>query len=430
MQTELKKHAIQILRQFKGGDEYIFGLQCLDRLGKMVRSVGHRVTVVSSGFGRPWGKTLRTTIENTFCQNGIELAGPFIQSASPNTPKEDVFRIAEELREQSPDVVVAVGGGSCIDAVKAALVWVQAEEKVSSLDAFYGNRKVSQFLEKNGGKLIPLTAVQTASGSASHLTRYANVTDKDRGQKMLIIDDVLVPERALFDYAQTVNMSRQFTIDGALDGISHCLEVYYGIDSNHEKIVEHVVLTGIELIIQALPIACEEPENLAAREALGLGTDLGGYAIMLGGTNGAHLTSFSLVDLLPHGRACAILNPYYTVFFAPAIENRLRKIGEIYRRAGWLSTDIDSLRGRELGVAVADAMRALSQSLGFPVKLEDINGFNDHYIKRALAAAKDPKLESKLRNMPVPLTGDMIEKYMAPVLYAAKTGDFSLIRNV
>lgn len=63
---------------------------------------------------------------------------------------------------------------------------------------------------------------------------------------------------------------------------------------------------------------------------------------MVGGTNGGHLTSFSLVDVLSHGRACAMMNPYYTVFFGPAIEDPLRMLGEIYRNAGLTSADIGS----------------------------------------------------------------------------------------
>ena len=57
-------------------------------------------------------------------------------------------------------------------------------------------------------------------------------------------------------------------------------------------------------------------------------------------------------------------------------------------------------------------------------------GFTQGHIERALAAAKNPKLESKLRNMPVPLTAAQVDDYMGPVLEAARTGDFSLIRCV
>lgn len=73
--------------------------------------------------------------------------------------------------------------------------------------------------------------------------------------------------------------------------------------------------------------------------ALGLATDLGGYSIMLGGTNGAQLTSFSLVDILSHGRACGMLNPNYKALFAPAIEETLRRVGAIYCASGCMASD-------------------------------------------------------------------------------------------
>jgi alcohol dehydrogenase class IV len=169
---------------------------------------------------------------------------------------------------------------------------------------------------------------------------------------------------------------------------------------------------------------------LGAREALGLGTDLGGYAIMIGGTNGGHLTSFSLVDVLSHGRACAITNPYYTVFFAPAIEKPLKLLGRIYKDAGLTQADIDALSGRELGIAVAEAMIALSQRINLPVTLSEVTGFTDGHIERALAAAKNPQLKMKLQNMPVPLTAEMVDEYMGPILEAVKDGDLSRIKNV
>jgi len=174
----------------------------------------------------------------------------------------------------------------------------------------------------------------------------------------------------------------------------------------------------------------ENPRDAEGREALGLATDLGGYAIMLGGTNGPHLTSFSLVDVLSHGRACAITNPYYTVFFAPAIEKPLRMVGSILRSGGYTDADVEAMTGRELGVAVAEGLIAFERKIGFPATLDEVPGFGDAHVERALAAAKNPQLRMKLENMPVPLTADMVDEYMGPVLQAARTGDLDLIKNV
>jgi alcohol dehydrogenase len=269
------------------------------------------------------------------------------------------------------------------------------------------------------------------AGSAAHLTKYANVTDLATGQKKLIVDDSIVPTLATFDYEVTYGTPLGLTADGAFDGLSHCLEVLCGaVGKPFYERACRIAERCIALIMVYLPRVMANLRDTEAREALCLATDLGGYAIMVGGTSGGHLTSFSLVDILPHGRACAIMNPYYLVFFAPAIEEPLRLIGRIYRQAGLMQADPDKLRGRELGTAVAGAMFEFARCVGFPTRLGDVEGFSARHIEQALAAARDPQLRSKLQNMPVPMTPEMVDEYMRPILEAARDGDLSRIKNV
>jgi len=424
-----KKRAEAWLYQFKGG-RYTHGLDCYSRLGGVAAQLGSRVSVVISGFGQSWGPALHEETRAALEAASLECAGEFILGVRPNAPREDVFRVAAQLEDQAPKAVVAVGGGSGIDGAKAAVAYWTLRDEYPEIDPYFGVGQVSFMLGETGRNLPPVMAVQLASGSAAHLTKYANITDMETGQKLLMIDEALVPAGSLFDYAKTVTMSKDFTMDGGLDGISHALEVYYGLPEDRIKQAEDVCLLAIKMIATKLPAACADSEDRDAREIIGLGTDLGGYAIMIGGTNGAHLTSFSLVDILPHGRACALMNPYYTVFFAPAIEEKLRKIGAIYKHLGYTSANLGKLAGRDLGIAVAEAMIAFSKALGFPVTLDEVPHFTPEHIVRALDAAKNPALESKLRNMQVPLSAERVDDYMGPNLEAARTGDFSSIRNM
>lgn len=427
--SDMKEQAHQLLTQFKGED-FIYGIDCYSHFGEQVAALGSRAAVVTSGVGKPWGEPIHNATRDTLAKAGVQLAGEPIRGAEPNAPKEDVFRIAEAIREQDPDLVVSVGGGSTIDCTKAAVAHLVLGDRHPELMDYFGVGQVSAMLESSGRSLLPIAAAQLASGSAAHLTKYSNITYKDTAQKMLIVDDAVVPPKAMYDYAMSCTTPPSLTMDGGLDGVSHCLEVYFGISKDKEAQVRPVSLLAIALIVNSVRQACEDGNNLDARENLGLGTDLGGYAIMIGGTNGAHLTSFSLVDILSHGRACALMNPYYTVFFAPAIEERVRDVGKIYKAAGYTKADLDRLHGRDLGVAVAEAMVNLSESIGFPSKLEIVPGFTDGHIERALTAAKNPKLDSKLKNMPVPLSAETVDEYMGPVLEAAKTGDFTRIKNM
>jgi alcohol dehydrogenase class IV len=427
--SDPKIAAANLLRKFKG-DKYIHGIGCFGRLGDLAAACGRRALVVASGIGRPWGAPIHDAARRSLAAAGVQIAGDLVPSARPNAPREDLLRIAEAIRQCDGDVVVAICGGSGIDAAKAALAYATLGDACPDLDAYFGVGRITEMLQAHARRMIPIVAAQLASGSAAHLTKYSNITDLATGQKMLIVDDAIVPQRAIFDYRWTVTMSRDFTMDGALDGVAHCLEVLMGLPPERLDEAMGICLLGIELIVQHLKAAVEDPADLPAREALGLGSDLGGYAIMIGGTNGAHLNSFSLVDVLPHGRACAVLNPYYTVFFAPAIEERLRAVGEIYRRAGYVTADLTALHGRDLGRAVAEGMVALSRDIGFPTTLAEVGGFTDDHVARCLAAAKDPKLEMKLKNMPVPLAAETVDDYMGPILDAARTGDFALIRNL
>jgi alcohol dehydrogenase class IV len=226
-------------------------------------------------------------------------------------------------------------------------------------------------------------------------------------------------------------MPRALTIDGGLDGIAHSLEVLFSaVGKPNYGLMERVARTGISLVLEYLPKVLTHPEDREGREALGLATDLGGYAIMIGGTNGAHLTSFSLVDILSHGRACGMLNPYYAVFFTPAVEQPLKLVAGICRDLGYAAPGVENLEGRALGEAVANALIGFERRIGVPTTLSEVPGFTDAHVERALTAAKNPQLRMKLENMPVPLTPEMVDDYMGAVLQAAKTGDLALIRNV
>ena len=433
--------AKEILTDWKG-DNYAFGLDVLYRTGEYVKSFGGKALVVVADLGLSWIDGLYRKVISSLASDGVSYYA--ILGAGPNAPYEDVYRIANEISKAYPDSIIAIGGGSTIDAAKFASVLAsyippQVMEHLgasyalaSTVEPYFGVGNVTKIKEATHITPIPVVAVQTIASSGAHLTKYANITDPLSGQKKLIIDMAVVPPKAVFDYSVTIGAPKNLTLDGGLDGIAHMWEVFMGA-TGHEYYdrVKEITIEGIKLIVEKLPKAINNTIDLEARVALGYGTDLGGYAIMLGGTNGGHLGSFSLVDILSHGRACAVLNPYYTVLFAPAIQNQLRLVGAVFKDAGFITVNLDSLEGRELGEAVAQGMIAFSKSIDFPTTLHEAGATKAH-IERIIDAAKNPQLESKLKNMPTPMDpnkGD-VETYMRPVLNAAFMGDFSLINTM
>jgi alcohol dehydrogenase len=419
----LKEKARGLIQEFKK-ESYIHGLNCLEKIGTLTRGLGERVLLVTSLEERDPADY--AALIDSLKKAGLQIVGQ-TPTARPNSPQEDVFRIENAILAKKPDVVLAASGGSGIDATKAAIVLACLG---GDLEEYFGLGKVAEKVSSHGKGLLPFVALQTASGSAAHLTKYSNITDFRNFQKKLIIDETIVPSRSLFDYSLTRSMSASFTCDGAFDGLSHCMEVYFGARPEVYSRIEGIALTGIELTLASLEKAVAHPDDLDAREGLGLATDLGGYAIMVGGTNGPHITSFSLVDVLSHGRACAILNPYYTVLFSHATQKQLHKLVELLQKYGLAEQDCQELRGGELGKCAARGLIALSRRVGYPTTLGEIEGLTTEHITKAIQAAKDPQLRSKLQNMPIPLDAEDVDEYMLPVLESAWAGDFSRIKMI
>ncbi len=425
---ELIDRATAILKNFKK-ETYVFGSGLLDEApGRFAAQLGKKALFVGP-FDQPWFEPISNRVLASLKTAGVRVVDE-ARSAAPNAPFVDVYRIHSHIMHKRPEVIVVADGGSGIDAAKGAAMLATLGDIEPEIDPFFGVGQVTKACQERDRTIMPVVAVMMAASSGAHLTKYANITDPVKGQKKLIVDEAIVPPRSVFDYDVTVTQPMSLTLDGGLDGIAHCLEVYFGAPPEVRDRAAQVAELGLELILLGLSKVKEDPQNIEARTLLGLGTDLGGYAIMIGGTSGAHLTSFSLIDVLSHGRACALMNPYYTIFFAPAIEEKLRVIGRIYQKYGYIDGDLERLSGRDLGLAVARGMVGFSRFLDFPVCLKDVPNVTGAHLERALAAAKDPQLDMKLRNMPIPLNADLVDDYMGPILEAAWEGDFDRIKNM
>ncbi len=421
---EMKAKACELIDAFKG-DAYAYGLGAIEQSGELASRIGRQFLLVRGRSCEQNG--MLQGLKTAFERAGLALCGECM-GAAPNSPVDDVERVRDIIIEAEPDAVVGLGGGSLIDALKGSVVLATLG---GTVEDYFGVDRVSEALEAHDEQLIPMLAVQTASASAAHLTKYANITNMATMQKKLFIDPAVVPPVAVFDFRATVSMPPEFTKVGAFDAMCHILEVYFGTPATHPQFatVQQIARVGMELLVRSLPPAVKQPGCEKCREEIGLGADLGGYAIMIGSTNGPHLNSFSLVDVMDHGQATALMMPYYTAFFAPAIQQRLLVVGDVYQRHGYIegAMDLKKLPGTELGLAVGRGMAALGRGVGFPTRLDDVEGFGDEHMERMLAAAKDPALSSKLEGMPIPMSGDEVDRYMGSVLEAARTGDFTKI---
>ena len=441
MTINYKEKAKKLISEWKK-DNYAFGLGVLHRVGEFSLKADDTTMLVVSGLGtEKWINPVVKEIKDSLRKKNIEIIS-IIRGAEANTPREDVYRIANQIGKKKPGSIIAIGGGSTIDAVKAAAVLCTLES--DDLESYFGMGLVSERAIKENKKIPIVIAVQTAASSGAHLTKYSNITNPLTGQKKLIIDDSIIPPMAVFDYCTTLGAPYAIKVDGALDGIAHCIEVVCGSTGKpfFEKTME-IAESGINLIVKNLSESLERPMDSDIAENIGLGTDLGGYAIMVGGTNYGHLFSFSLVNKLTHGRACAIADPYVLVFFALAIEPQLRLLGRIFKENGYISEEIENKHGRELSLTVCRGIIKFLKRIEFPTTFGDVGVWIILTGKGSLDAAKNPQLWSKLEQAPVSLivrdtNGDVNEKltknnidvYMGALIDAIISGDLNMIKNI
>ena len=429
--------AQKVLKAWKG-NSYTFGENVLEAVGDYARGHGKKALLVVTELGESWIEKPFERVKASLKANGIVFEAA--KGAGPNAPREDVYRIGLQFARSRSDMIIALGGGSTIDAAKsAAILNTYSPSEVmeilgtslgeaDSIEPYFGTGLVTKMKEKTGRAVLPVIPVQTAASSGAHLSKYSNITDPVTNQKKLIVDEAILPPASVFDYTVTLDAPMSLTLDGGLDGIAHAWEVLIGTKGAAYEKMKEVAALCIRLVVHGLQRVKKDRRDLEGRICLGLGTDLGGYAIMLGGTGGPHLGSFSLIDILSHGRACALLNPYYTVLFAPVIQEPLQLIGAIFKAAGYIKEETWNLSGRALGLAVANGMISFARDLNFPTTLREAGATRDH-LDRMLAAAKNPQLKMKLQNMPTPMDAEKgdLDRLMKPVLEAAFTGDLSLI---
>jgi len=134
-----------LLHEFKG-DSYLFGTGVLPGIGKGVAAAGKKAALVRDTFNG--SDDYVGVIRNSLAESGVELVAE-IRGARPNCPREDLFRITDHLKESKADVVVSFGGGSTIDAAKAAEILRTLNGEI---DEYFGTGLVTKALQESTGR--------------------------------------------------------------------------------------------------------------------------------------------------------------------------------------------------------------------------------------------------------------------------------------
>ncbi|WML31758.1 iron-containing alcohol dehydrogenase [Neobacillus sp. OS1-32] len=270
----------------------------------------------------------------------------------PNPPDTILQEGAELAKSENVEALVAVGGGSSIDAAKAINILVTNPGPINQYDGINTVKYPTK----------PLIAIPTTSGTGSEVTNVTVITDTTRQKKMVIAGRYCGADVALVDPELTIGLPPAITASTGLDALTHAIESYV---SNFASVPSEInSLKAIELIYNNIEEAYKNGSNIGARTNMLLGSMLAGYAFnsALLGVVHAIAHPLSVYCGLPHGVANAATLPYCMEFNARAEKVQSRN-KDIARAMG---INVEGLSDAEASVKAVEEVKALSKRLQIP----------------------------------------------------------------
>jgi alcohol dehydrogenase len=306
-------------------------------------------------------------LRTALAAHGIEVA---VHDGITPDPTYDVLeRGFEAAKAHRADAILAVGGGSVIDAAKIIDAMVVSGKSVQKLVGMLKVRK----------PMLPLFAVPTTAGTGSEVTVAAVATDPVKHVKNVVIDPKLVPAAAALDPAITRGMPPHITAATGMDALTHAVESYVN-RWPHAETAFHAV-AAVRMVFANLPRACADGNDLAAREAMLLASFYAGLAFTKAYVGYVHAFSHKVGGMygVPHGLGNAILLPYVLDFLkdAPLAERRLAELA-VAIGAGQPGEPPAALAQR-----FVDGVRELNHAIGIPLKVEALRRDDIPEVARA-----------------------------------------------
>lgn len=255
-----------------------------------LRRLNHKkVGIVTDNFMATSGKT--RYLINEMPQASISI----FSEVTPDPSIEILHAGASQFKTFKPDAIIALGGGSSLDAAKGIKV---------TLEEYFPDHA------------IELIAVPTTSGSGSEVTAYAIISDPENGRKYPLIDNTLVPDCAILDPHLVLSVPRQVAVDTGMDVLTHAIEALVSDGANDFS--DALAEKAIALVWQFLPVVFNDEKDLTARAHMHNASCMAGMAFNSAGLGLVHGMAHAIGGMLhiAHGKINAMLLPLIIDFNA------------------------------------------------------------------------------------------------------------------
>lgn len=320
-------------------------------LVRHIASEGHaRVLVVTDAMLVKLG--LLTEITAELEKQGIEYR--VYDGVLPDPTVAQIEAGVDIQKDMDAQAVLAIGGGSSIDAAKVIAARAKNDKPVVKMAGLF---RVFR-------GIIPLYAVPTTAGTGSEVTIAAVVSDTEQQRKLPIMDTSLMPSAAALDSAMMTGLPAPITAATGMDALTHAVEAY--ISRNAMKRTDVKAIEATQLIMANLSTAYADGGNLEARQAMTRGSHLAGIAFTQAGVGYVHAIAhnFGALYHTPHGLANAIVLPYILEY---SKVNCAHRLAELARACG-----IGDASGSDAELADAFIARVndMKAEFGIPATLD------------------------------------------------------------
>jgi 1,3-propanediol dehydrogenase/alcohol dehydrogenase len=375
---------------FQAPERIVFGWNSVEQVGEEALKFGSRAMIVTGrNSSRVNGSldAVRTSLQaagvaaTLFCEVDSD---PCVQTITAG---------ASRARECGADVIIALGGGSPLDAGKAIGLMALQEGTI-------GDYEKSTPLRPG----LPVIAISTTAGTGSEVTKFVVITDMERKIKMLINSPFLIPRVAMLDPRLTLSIPPAFTAGPGMDALTHAIEAFQS--SLATPTTDIFALSAIRLIGGNLVKATLNGNNAAARTAMLLGQMHAGLAFGNASVALVHAMSRPLGAHfgIPHGQANAILLPWVMEYNRPACPEKFAEIAQA------LGCNLQGLSLKASSQSAVDAVKDIYAETGLPLTLAELGVSADAVPTLALDASQSG---SVLFNPRKPTRKDIERLYLA-----------------
>jgi len=339
--------------------EVVFGQDALSHLAELKGKSAFIVTdknIVSLGFV--------DKVKEQLSQAGIQAT--VFDEVEPDPSLQTVQKGVALMNQYGPDLVVAVGGGSVMDAAKAMRVQYERPD--------IKPEEINPFISDLGlGAKCKLVCIATTSGSGAEATFAVVLTDVSDQRKLSLINREIVPDIAIVDPELARAMPPQITADTGMDVLTHAVEGFTCTWKN--DFADGLCIKAIQLVFQYLPGAVKDGNDMEAREKMHNAGCIAGIGYINALAAMAHAAGHSLGALfhIPHGRAVGLFLPYTIEFIGEAREELWAEIA--------YAVKLEIPKGEKAATVLAQAIRGLARSINQPLSIKETGISLDSFNK-------------------------------------------------